>query len=105
MKQSLKANKTILNSPGYFNDFIRIDYTETCMIAHCNTLYNRNNISEVYSRNENALILIGPEGDFSEQEIIAATDIGFNAIHLGQSRLRTETAGITACHSIHFINL
>jgi 16S rRNA (uracil1498-N3)-methyltransferase len=105
MKQSLKANKTILNSPCFFNDFIRIDYKETCMIAHCNTLFIRNNISEVYSRNENALVLIGPEGDFSEQEITAATDKGFNAIHLGQSRLRTETAGIIACHSIHFINL
>ena len=74
------------------------------MIAHCNDSFERKNIAEVYSKNENALILIGPEGDFSEEEIKAAVKTGFIAVHLGQSRLRTETAGIAACHSIYFIN-
>jgi 16S rRNA (uracil1498-N3)-methyltransferase len=104
MKQSLKAKKPVLNSPCSFIEFISRDYEEICMIAHCNDSINRKNIAEVYSKNENALILIGPEGDFSEEEINAAVRTGFIPIHLGQSRLRTETAGISACHSIYFIN-
>jgi 16S rRNA (uracil1498-N3)-methyltransferase len=74
------------------------------MIAHCSNSLNRNKISEVYARNSDALILIGPEGDFSEEEIIMASERGFINIHLGSSRLRTETAGVAACHSIYFIN-
>ena len=104
MKQSLKAAKTVLNDPCIFNDFVNRDSKEICMIAHCNDLFKRISISEVYSKNENALILIGPEGDFSEEEIKTATGRGFKPVHLGQSRLRTETAGVAACHSIYFIN-
>jgi len=104
MKQSLKATKTVLNSSCSFNDLINTDFKGIKMIAHCNDSFERKNIAEVYSKNENALILIGPEGDFSEVEIKAAVKTGFIAVHLGQSRLRTETAGIAACHSIYFIN-
>jgi len=104
MKQSLKATKTVLNSSCSFNDLISTDFKGIKMIAHCNDSFERKNIAEVYSKNENALILIGPEGDFSEEEIKAAVKTGFIAVHLGQSRLRTETAGIAACHSIYFIN-
>jgi 16S rRNA (uracil1498-N3)-methyltransferase len=74
------------------------------MIAHCNDSFTRNKISEVYSKNENALILIGPEGDFSEEEIASAIEKGYSPVHLGHSRLRTETAGVAACHSVNFIN-
>ncbi|MDO9339409.1 MAG: RsmE family RNA methyltransferase, partial [Bacteroidales bacterium] len=72
MKQSLKATKTVLNEPCLFNDFLNRDFKRSCMIAHCNETFNRSKISEVYSKNENVLILIGPEGDFSEEEIKAA---------------------------------
>jgi 16S rRNA (uracil1498-N3)-methyltransferase len=105
MKQSLKAKKTILNSSCTFNDFVSIKELGKKMIAHCNSLYKRDSISDVYSKNENATILIGPEGDFSDEEIIKATDNGFAQVHLGNSRLRTETAGVVSCHSIYFINL
>lgn len=104
MKQSLKATKTVLNEPCLFNDFLNRDFKRSCMIAHCNETFTRSKISEVYSKNENVLILIGPEGDFSEEEIKAAVGKGFMPVHLGQSRLRTETAGVAACHSIYFIN-
>ncbi len=105
MKQSLKATQPVLNSSCSFNDLINIDFNGIKMIAHCNDSFERKSIAQVYSKKENALILIGPEGDFSEEEINAANKKGFIAVHLGPSRLRTETAGVAACHSIYFINL
>ena len=104
MKQSLKATKTVLNAPCLFNDFVNKDLHGSLMIAHCNDSFKRSRISVVYSKNENAFILIGPEGDFSEDEIEYAYNKGFKLVHLGRSRLRTETAGVAACHSIYFIN-
>ncbi len=104
MKQSLKSTKTVLNEVCEFNDFITRSYNERCMIAHCNDSFERRKISEIYSMNEEALILIGPEGDFSEEEIKYAVRNNFSSVHLGPSRLRTETAGVAACHSIYFIN-
>jgi len=104
MKQSLKATKTRLNESVTFDEFV-IRETDGCrMIAHCNDFFKRRSISDVYSKNMKATILIGPEGDFSEEEIISASERGFFNIHLGTSRLRTETAGIAACHSVYFIN-
>lgn len=50
-------------------------------------------------------VLIGPEGDFSPEELKTALDYGFKKISLGESRLRTETAGIAACHILNLINL
>jgi 16S rRNA (uracil1498-N3)-methyltransferase len=104
MKQSLKASATKLNSPCTFEDFIKSNKSGTGMIAHCNESFSRSKISDTYTKRENALILIGPEGDFSENEIITASAKGYTNVHLGLSRLRTETAGVAACHSIYFIN-
>ncbi len=104
MKQSLKATRTILNEPVTFNEFITGNTAGKKTIAHCNDSFTRLKLSDAYSKNENALILIGPEGDFSEEEIIKASAKGFVNIHLGASRLRTETAGLAACHSIYFLN-
>jgi 16S rRNA (uracil1498-N3)-methyltransferase len=74
------------------------------MIAHCNDSFTRTKISSACTKGQTALILIGPEGDFSEEEIKNALEKGFSPVHLGNSRLRTETAGIAACHSVYFIN-
>jgi 16S rRNA (uracil1498-N3)-methyltransferase len=104
MKQSLKAFRPVLNEPRAFYDFGIADFTAVKMIAHCNPGYDRNKIDIVYQRNMDAVILIGPEGDFSEEEISLALKNGFKPVHLGNSRLRTETAGIAACHSVYFIN-
>ena len=104
MKQSLKATKTILNEPASFKDFINKDLMGIRMIAHCDKSNERKNVSEVYSKNDNSIILIGPEGDFTRDEVDSAVNRGFLPVHLGQSRLRTETAGVAACHSIYFIN-
>jgi 16S rRNA (uracil1498-N3)-methyltransferase len=104
MKQSLKATRTILNETCLFDDFIKTDFTGSLMIANCNDSFKRKNISEVYSKKDDAVILIGPEGDFSNEEIYDASEKGFVPVHLGRSRMRTETAGIAACHSIYFLN-
>lgn len=104
MKQSIKACKTILNEPVYFNEFIKKEFSGKKFIAHCDPGYEKKGIAEVYIKRENALILIGPEGDFSSEEITLSEKHGYEPVHLGNSRLRTETAGIAACHSIYFIN-
>lgn len=104
MKQSLKASKTVLNNPSLFSDFVKKDFKKKCIIAHCNETFERSKISEVCLKNENTVILIGPEGDFDKKEIETAIEKGFLSVHLGSSRLRTETAGIAACHSVYFIN-
>lgn len=104
MKQSLKTSTTIFNDTCSFNDFIKRDYSGKKMIAHCNPNLLRNKIDKEYTKGDKAVILIGPEGDFAENEIKSAIAEGFKPVHLGNSRLRTETAGIAACHSIYFIN-
>jgi 16S rRNA (uracil1498-N3)-methyltransferase len=104
MKQSLKATRTVLNEPKSLKDFISKDLNGIRMIAHCDDTLERRNVSDVYSRNMNAIMLIGPEGDFSREEIDSVVRRGFIPVHLGTSRLRTETAGVAACHSIYFIN-
>jgi 16S rRNA (uracil1498-N3)-methyltransferase len=104
MKQSLKAKEPLLNQPKSFEEFINEKHDGRLMIAHCFSDIVRKKISEVYSRGENAVILIGPEGDFSREEVETAMSNFFTHIHFGSSRLRTETAGVAACHSIYFIN-
>jgi 16S rRNA (uracil1498-N3)-methyltransferase len=104
MKQSLKASATVLNNIMTFSDFINNDHPGTMMIAHCSRDGKLNSIKDVYKKGEKAVILIGPEGDFSNEEIRTSTNKGYIPVHLGMSRLRTETAGVAACHSIYFIN-
>jgi len=106
MKQSLKALGTVLNPPRSFNEFISAPSNSVKMIAHCNESFNnRVSISQVCKKGDNVVILIGPEGDFTDLEIDAAIRSGYLPIHLGKSRLRTETAGICACHSVYFMNM
>jgi len=104
MKQSLKARKPVLHEPRIFGEFISSDVGGIRMIAHCNDGYVKCNIADIYSKNNDAVMLIGPEGDFTIDEIDLATRAGFRSVHLGKSRLRTETAGIAACHSVYFLN-
>lgn len=105
MKQSLKAYRPVLNEPARFSEFIAGEHPGIKMIAHCNPGYALKSIARVYEKGKDALILIGPEGDFSREEIDMALTSGFAGISLGNSRLRTETAGIAACHSVYFMNL
>lgn len=104
MKQSLKTIKPALNEPTDFHGFISLALDGIRMIPHCNKEISRSSVSAVYSKGCDAIILIGPEGDFTHEEISAAIDKGYRSVHLGTARLRTETAGIAACHSVYFIN-
>jgi 16S rRNA (uracil1498-N3)-methyltransferase len=104
MKQSLKATKTVLNETCNFKDFISMKSDSIRMIAHCDNFLARRRVSDVYTKGQNAIILIGPEGDFTGEEIDTAVNSEFIPVHLGASRLRTETAGIAVCHSIYFMN-
>jgi 16S rRNA (uracil1498-N3)-methyltransferase len=104
MKQSIKTVKTEFHRPVNFIDFIKSDFAGVRMIAHCSNKTERTGISSVYTRGNDATILIGPEGDFSEEEIKMAVRQGFKSVHLGNSRFRTETAGVAACLAVYFIN-
>lgn len=104
MKQSVKAFRPVLNDPVPFGRFIETGHDGIRMIAHCRDEFPRYGIDELYSKGDSAVILIGPEGDFSMDEISAASENGFRHIQLGSSRLRSETAGVFACCQVSFIN-
>ena len=103
MKQSQKATLPRLNGMTDFKRFISEPFDGRKFIAHCEE-EEKPLLKHVYHPGENALILIGPEGDFSPEEIRLAKENGFEAISLGESRLRTETAALVACHTIHVLN-
>lgn len=103
MKQSLKFTLPKLNAPIKFNDFINQNFDGNVCIAHCEE-NEKKLLSEVVNSSEKTTILIGPEGDFSSQEIEKALVKNHIPISLGESRLRTETAGLVAVNLISFIN-
>ena len=72
-------------------------------IAHCYKDEKRE-LKDALQKGRDVLILIGPEGDFSEQEVETAIQLGFQPVGLGRSRLRTETAGVVACHTAVLLN-
>ena len=98
VKQSRKAWKPKLHEMMPFKKFISA-YTEgPRYIAHCYDEIPRSNLFEQlrHQESDDAMVLIGPEGDFSIEEVRQAVDAGFISVDLGRSRLRTETAGLTA---------
>ncbi|MFA6701595.1 MAG: 16S rRNA (uracil(1498)-N(3))-methyltransferase [Dysgonamonadaceae bacterium] len=103
MKQSQQAYLPLLDEMISFSEFIAMPFDGKKYIAHC---YKKEKVllSKAYSKEENALVLIGPEGDFSENEIELALQHEFEPISLGDNRLRTETACLAACHTIHVLN-
>ena len=105
MKQSLKTDLPKLNETIDFTRFMHNDFSQydKKFIAHCMNV-EKHPLSKTYEKSQNALILIGPEGDFTEEEVRLAASQNFVGISLGNSRLRTETAGIVACHTINIIN-
>ena len=104
MKQSLKAVLPQLSEMTPFAEFVARPFDGQKFIAHCYREGERRELTELYRPGENALILIGPEGDFSPEEVEQALACGFQPVMLGPSRLRTETAGVVACHTIHVMN-
>jgi len=103
IKQSQKAQLPQLTGMTSFQDFINQSFNGSKYIAHCEE-GKKSLLNQIYHPGENALILIGPEGDFSPEEISLAIKQDFQSITLGKSRLRTETAALVACHTIHLLN-
>jgi 16S rRNA (uracil1498-N3)-methyltransferase len=107
MKQSLKASLPKLNPSVKFNEFIKsiplAVQSHELFIAHCRSL-NLPHLKNNYLRGNDVCILIGPEGDFSREEVEMVEKMGGIGISLGTSRLRTETAGIVACHIVNLLN-
>jgi 16S rRNA (uracil1498-N3)-methyltransferase len=106
MKQSFQTYSPKLNETLDFQKFMKIDFLneKNKYIAYCNDA-EIPPLSKIYPKGENALVLIGPEGDFTETEVDLAIEHGFKGINLGQNRLRTETAGLVACHTINLLNV
>jgi len=103
MKQSLNLHKTTLNGMTKFTDVLQNMKQTQNFIAHCEDT-DKKSLKQTCKPLTDTLIVIGPEGDFSNQEIALAIQSGFSPVSLGDTRLRTETAGIVACHSIRFLN-
>ena len=104
IKQSKAFFKPELRNLTTFDKLINTDFDGEKYIAHCYETNTKKHIKEVYKKGENVLILIGPEGDFSEKEVQQAVSKGFTEVSISDSRLRTETAGIVACQIIDFMN-
>jgi len=102
MKQSLKFHVPKLNEVISFNDFLKQDFEGAKYIAHCEGGEKKE--LKTANKTEKYLVLIGPEGDFSPKEIKMALQNNFKAVSLGKTRLRTETAGIVAVHTVNIKN-
>ena len=103
MKQSVKAYLPKLNGLTKLSDLLSQATETKKFIAHCNE-GEKPHLKNVVKPGDKVLILIGPEGDFSPEEVTLALEYGFEAISLGNARLRTETAGVVACHIVNLAN-
>jgi 16S rRNA (uracil1498-N3)-methyltransferase len=101
MKQSLRAYKPALSEPVRFDRFLKGRHSGTLGIAHCQS-GDRISLEELKPSGRYTL-LIGPEGDFTDDEIDSAVSAGYIPFHLGESRLRTETAGIYVCSVVRSV--
>jgi 16S rRNA (uracil1498-N3)-methyltransferase len=103
IKQSIKAYHPVLNEPLNFNQLLAKPFNGQKFMAHCDK-GDKTNLKNELITNGNYLILIGPEGDFTQAEITDALNNDFKTITLGESRLRTETAALEACFEVNFLN-
>jgi 16S rRNA (uracil1498-N3)-methyltransferase len=103
MKQSNETYFPKLNDAVSFKDFMKQKNEGLLFIAHCEET-DKKSLKETLKPNENVTLLIGPEGDFSEKEIALAIENKYQPVTLGNTRLRTETAAVVACHSVVFFN-
>ena len=104
MKQSLHYTLPKLNEAINLKDFLKLKNEGLKFIAHCEADKERNPLQKSLKPKEKVTILIGPEGDFSKEEIESALKSNFSPVSLGNSRLRTETAAIVACHTVALFN-
>ncbi len=112
MKQSLKATRLVIDEPMKILDFLQNPDSHIHTFTHSHiqkfVCYcsgdDRHTLRQLYTPGSDALVLIGPEGDFSDREITTALQQGFQPVTLGDSRLRTETAALYATTVLNFMN-
>ena len=100
VKQSLNTYFPVINEAISFADFLRNNLSGQKFIAHCEEGKQRFSLKNELELNSEVTVMIGPEGDFSSAEIGEALQNDWKPVSLGQSRLRTETAAIVACHTV-----
>ena len=106
MKQSLKAQLPLIDELTPIKAIIDEDFDGQRFIAYCDESLprdERKSLAQVYDPSRDALVMIGPEGDFDPREVDEALRAGFVPVTLGESRLRTETAALMAVATIHTI--
>jgi 16S rRNA (uracil1498-N3)-methyltransferase len=103
VKQSLKAYHPKLNEAVKFKNFVSSKISGLKFIAHCMN-EEKFTLKDKFRPNAQYLVLIGPEGDFSQEELKKALNEEFFPVSLGATRLRTETAALEACFEINFLN-
>src|SRR5690606_19603688 len=103
MKQSLKAYLPRVNPAMPFHEFIERQQQGKRFIAHCMG-GEKGYLTNLLRAGEPAVVLIGPEGDFSADELVEAQELGYQSVSLGTARLRTETAALATCFEVNFLN-
>lgn len=103
-KQSVKAYLPEFSPLTRFDEFLAATATDTDRFIAYLGEGVKGSLKQNYKTGKDVCLLIGPEGGFSPQEAEAAVRAGFTPITLGESRLRTETAALVACHTIHLLN-
>jgi len=103
VKQSLQAYLPKINDLKTFKEIVCSSTANQNLIAHC---YNseKENIKQIEFNNKSTLVLIGPEGDFSLEEVDLAVKNNFKALSIGSNRLRTETAGLYVCQAASLLS-
>ena len=108
MKQSLHLTLPRINPAVSLRDWLSVNnvsnVTTQRLIAHCEADKPRTLLHEALQAGQDAVVLIGPEGDFSHEEITLALEKGFSPVSFGSARLRTETAALYATAAFNFIN-
>lgn len=105
MKQSLKTALPVIEPMTPFRQAVDSVAASQKFIAYCDRSIPRRLLAAEYRPFEPAAILIGPEGDFSPEEIAYALDRSFMPVSLGDNRLRTETAALSACETFHILDM
>ena len=103
MKQSNELYLPKLNPAISFKEFMKQKNKGLQLIAHCEET-DKKTLKSILQSKTDVTVLIGPEGDFSEKEIALALEQNYIPVSLGNTRLRTETAAVVACHSVVFFN-
>jgi 16S rRNA (uracil1498-N3)-methyltransferase len=106
MKQSMQSRLPQIAPPANFKDFVTAQDSlpQARFVAHCHEDDAKSSLRHNCHPGKNVCVMIGPEGDFSVNEVAMALDNGFLPVSLGNTRLRTETAALYALQTVHFIN-